>query len=158
MNGIYIEFDAIENEKWKKKKLISDRNLSATPDGRNVLNTKFKFCDNFTKPEDQDQFVGKYFGWFVHVQSCSIHLLILHTIAEYLTDVYGNLAMVNYPYESSFLAPLPANPVETFCGYLNESFEGLKLIDVSVCNSMLIFQNKNILNDLSVSARLYKKR
>lgn len=51
---------------------------------------------------------------------------------EYLTDVYGNLAMVNYPYESTFLAPLPAYPVEAFCTYLNQSFGGPVLIDVSV--------------------------
>lgn len=39
--------------------------------------------------------------------------------------------MVNYPYESTFLAPLPAYPVESFCAYLNGSYEGIKLIDVS---------------------------
>lgn len=39
--------------------------------------------------------------------------------------------MVNYPYESSFLAPLPAYPVEAFCAYLNESLESTQLIDVS---------------------------
>jgi len=27
-------------------------------------------------------------------------------------DVYVALAMVNYPYEANFLAPLPANPIK----------------------------------------------
>lgn len=49
---------SIENLQNKKKMLIFDRNLSSTPDGRNTLNTKFKFCKNMTKPEDQDKFVG----------------------------------------------------------------------------------------------------
>lgn len=40
--------------------------------------------------------------------------------------------MVNYPYESSFLAPLPAYPVASFCTYLNESLLGIPLINVSV--------------------------
>lgn len=52
---------------------------------------------------------------------------------DYLTDVYGNLAMVNYPYSSSFLAPLPAYPVREFCfrfsaNYPNET----QLIDVRI--------------------------
>lgn len=38
--------------------------------------------------------------------------------------------MVNYPYESTFLAPLPAYPVTQFCSYLNASFSGTQLIDV----------------------------
>lgn len=37
---------------------------------------------------------------------------------DYLTDVYGNLAMANYPYASEFLAPLPAFPVAAFCSHL----------------------------------------
>lgn len=32
-------------------------------------------------------------------------------LKDFLVDVYGNLAMVNYPYESNFLAPLPAYPI-----------------------------------------------
>lgn len=52
------------------------------------------------------------------------------SFSDYLNDVYGNLAMVNYPYESTFLAPLPAYPVTQFCSYLNASFSGTQLIDV----------------------------
>lgn len=42
---------------------------------------------------------------------------------DYLLDVLGNLAMVNYPYPASFLADLPAYPVREFCGQINKQFD-----------------------------------
>jgi len=35
----------------------------------------------------------------------------IETLKNFLQDVYINLAMVNYPYETNFLAPLPGNPI-----------------------------------------------
>lgn len=36
-------------------------------------------------------------------------------LKDYLSDVYGNVAMANYPYSAGFLAPLPAWPVSKMC-------------------------------------------
>lgn len=82
------------------------KNYSSTPEGLKVLKDKFKFCGNITKAED-----------------------ITETFFDYLSDVYGNLAMINYPYNSSFLAPVPAYPVREFCGRLDQNFTGLELMD-----------------------------
>jgi lysosomal Pro-X carboxypeptidase len=32
-------------------------------------------------------------------------------LKSWLSDVYTNLAMINYPYPSNFLVPVPANPI-----------------------------------------------
>ncbi|CAO1439472.1 unnamed protein product [Diamesa hyperborea] len=82
------------------------QNYSSTDEGRKVLNQKFKFCVGLNKTEDIDQFF------------------------DYLQDVFGNLAMANYPYPANFLAPLPAYPVRQFCGELDGTFETqIDLID-----------------------------
>lgn len=36
----------------------------------------------------------------------------VQTLKDFLQEVYINLAMVNYPYETNFLAPLPGNPID----------------------------------------------
>uniref|UniRef100_A0A1Y9HDP7 Lysosomal Pro-X carboxypeptidase n=1 Tax=Anopheles funestus TaxID=62324 RepID=A0A1Y9HDP7_ANOFN len=82
------------------------QNYSTTGEGLRVLNEKFKFCTNLTKATD-----------------------VTETFFDYLTDVYGNLAMINYPYESSFLAPVPAYPVREFCGRLDKNYTGAELLD-----------------------------
>ncbi|XP_076065811.1 lysosomal Pro-X carboxypeptidase [Oratosquilla oratoria] len=42
-------------------------------------------------------------------------------LKDYLTNVWTNLAMVEYPYPASFLAPLPAYPIKTVCNELKNS-------------------------------------
>ncbi|KFB48883.1 AGAP000994-PA-like protein [Anopheles sinensis] len=82
------------------------QNYSTSADGLRVLNEKFHFCTNLTKATD-----------------------VTDTFFDYLTDVYGNLAMINYPYESDFLAPVPAHPVREFCGRLAQNYTGAELLD-----------------------------
>ncbi|XP_053677966.1 lysosomal Pro-X carboxypeptidase [Anopheles nili] len=89
-----------------RRSWVTLQNYSTTADGLRMLNEKFKFCTNVTKASD-----------------------VTETFFEYLTDVYGNLAMINYPYESNFLAPVPAYPVREFCGRLDQNYTGTELLD-----------------------------
>lgn len=51
------------------------------------------------------------------------------TLKDFLQEVLINLAMVDYPYEANFLAPLPANPINAFCQHLtNASLMGKPLL------------------------------
>uniref|UniRef100_U5ET05 Lysosomal Pro-X carboxypeptidase n=1 Tax=Corethrella appendiculata TaxID=1370023 RepID=U5ET05_9DIPT len=82
------------------------KKLAGNGDGLKTLNEKFRFCKNLTKVEDLKEFT------------------------DYLTDVYGNLAMANYPYPANFLAPLPAYPVREFCGRLDRiNFTDIELLN-----------------------------
>lgn len=40
------------------------RKLADTPEGRDVINKKFKLCTNLTKPEDQNELAGLLFLFF----------------------------------------------------------------------------------------------
>lgn len=74
------------------------KSMFGTDEGKKQLNGIFKFCTPLGKQEDLDDFM------------------------DYLEDVYGNLAMANYPYPNDFLAPLPAWPVRAFCQYLDKIY------------------------------------
>ncbi|CAG9796845.1 unnamed protein product [Diatraea saccharalis] len=50
-------------------------------------------------------------------------------LLDFLQSAYQTLAMVNYPFPSDFLVPLPAYPVRVVCQYLNEKLYGNKLLE-----------------------------
>ncbi|KAK2576844.1 hypothetical protein KPH14_005476 [Odynerus spinipes] len=62
-------------------------------------------------------------------------------LLSFLEDVYGTIAMVDYPYESSFIVPLPPNPVKVFCNHLtNSSLTGKPLL-TALYQALSIFTN-----------------
>lgn len=53
--------------------------------------------------------------------------------------------MVNYPYNTSFLAPLPPNPVTEFCARIKASYNDDQILDVSSLG-LALMNNLCILN------------
>jgi len=70
----------------------------ANSTGIEWLNKNFKFCPN-------SKLVN--------------HTSVLQ-LKAYLTDLWTNLAMMDYPYKTDFLAPLPPNPVNVACASLSK--------------------------------------
>ncbi|XP_037815124.1 lysosomal Pro-X carboxypeptidase [Lucilia sericata] len=81
------------------------KQMASTDEGKKKLNTEFLFCNPIKTETDLDKFF------------------------DYLEDVYGSLAMVNYPYSNDFLSPLPAYPVRQFCSYLQNLQTGDSLFE-----------------------------
>jgi lysosomal Pro-X carboxypeptidase len=93
------------------------QNYTSNDTGRKFLNQNFKFCTPMNKSED------------------------FSTFYDYLQDVFGNLAMANYPYETSFLANLPAFPVRQFCGQIDKLFEKHEDLLVAFNNALQVYTN-----------------
>ncbi|XP_075991247.1 lysosomal Pro-X carboxypeptidase [Anticarsia gemmatalis] len=52
----------------------------------------------------------------------------LDVLLDFLSSMYSTLAMVNYPFSSDFLMPLPAEPVRVVCQYLDKKMTGEQLL------------------------------
>ncbi|CAF2478007.1 unnamed protein product [Rotaria sp. Silwood2] len=68
--------------------------IGSTPDGLQRLTNLFKLCHPLQTVDE---------------------------LKEWLLDMYGNIAMVDYPYPTSFLADLPAFPARVFCENVTSS-------------------------------------
>ncbi|KAK9497275.1 hypothetical protein O3M35_004623 [Rhynocoris fuscipes] len=82
-------------DKFIKKTWSLIDNIGSTDAGKSWLTNQFKTCKPLKTAND------------------------IKNLKDWLTDLYGNLAMINYPYEANFLAPLPAYPVKAVCNHFS---------------------------------------
>lgn len=95
--------------------IINEYALSAG--GRQWLNSIFKLCHPLQTAAD----VTRLSAW--------------------LSAVYSNLAMVDYPYPASFLEPLPAWPIKAVCSHLqNPEVSGVELLK-SLSSAINVYVN-----------------
>lgn len=91
--------------------------IASTDTGKKWLSDNWKLCQPLKNATDVEQ------------------------LKSYLEDVYGNLAMVNYPYKASFLAPLPAFPINAACKHLtNKSLTETTLL-TAIRNAFNVYTN-----------------
>lgn len=81
------------------------KEIASTDEGKKKLSAELLLCEPIKTDADLDKFF------------------------DYLEDVYGSLAMVNYPYSNDFLSPLPGYPVRQFCSYLQNVEKGDNLFE-----------------------------
>ncbi|XP_025411982.1 lysosomal Pro-X carboxypeptidase-like isoform X1 [Sipha flava] len=88
-----------------------------TAHGRDLISLRWKLCSPLKNDDD------------------------VLKLKEWISEVYVNLAMVNYPYSANFLAPLPGNPVKELCKPMkNHNEQTFKLLD-SVFNGLNVYFN-----------------
>lgn len=91
--------------------------MAATDAGKKQLSDIFHVCDAIKNADDLNNFM------------------------DYLEEVYGNLAMANYPYNSTFLSPLPANPVRQLCFYLKDLHQNDTDLAASMASALAVYTN-----------------
>ncbi|KAL2729995.1 lysosomal Pro-X carboxypeptidase [Vespula maculifrons] len=92
-------------------------NVTSNDEGKKWLSENWKLCQPLTNS--------------THVEE----------LQAFLEDVYGTIAMVNYPYETNFIVPLPPNPVKVFCNHLsNKSLTGKPLL-TALYKALNVFTN-----------------
>ncbi|XP_030748658.1 lysosomal Pro-X carboxypeptidase [Sitophilus oryzae] len=67
------------------------RSKTNTTEGKITISKEFSLCQNLTSQND------------------------VEVLLNWVNEVITNMVMVNYPYPTSFLVPLPGNPVREFC-------------------------------------------
>lgn len=90
--------------------------MAASEDGRKALTRNFRLCELLGP--------GNYTAF-----------------RDWLTNIYTNLAMVNYPYANEFLAPVPGHPVGESCKFLDKTFEDDDTLLEGVFRAISVFQN-----------------
>lgn len=101
-----------------RKMWTAIRNITKTSDGKQWFSANWKLCNKINDDND------------------------VNGLIEQLVDILGNLAMVNYPYPSNFLAPLPGNPVKAFCEQLaGKKFGNDKMLLNAMSKAFNVYMN-----------------
>ncbi|XP_072040241.1 lysosomal Pro-X carboxypeptidase-like [Amphiura filiformis] len=88
-----------------------------TASGRQTLFTNLRLCDPLKTSSD------------------------VEGIKSWLSEVYDNLAMVDYPYAASFLEPLPAYPIKVVCSYINKTEPSDDQLLLDLANGLNVYFN-----------------
>lgn len=106
--------------------------------GMDFISSSWKLCNRLKTNED----VEKLLNW--------------------LSNIYENLAMLNYHYPTDFFLPLPAYPVKVFCDKLTTSyFNDTKGLIEHFSNAIEIYTNytgKKVCNNLNSTVEDYSER
>jgi len=96
-----------------------DRVVKKPGTGLNWINSNFRLCDSSKLTAEAN----------------------ITLVKDYLTDLWTNLAMMDYPYNTTFLAPLPPNPVNAACQSLAKSFKTDDELLMNVFGAVTIYFN-----------------
>ncbi|KAF4525168.1 hypothetical protein B566_EDAN014759 [Ephemera danica] len=92
-------------------------NTTSTDGGKAWLSSSWKLCKPLTKSDD------------------------VQKLKDWLVNIYTNFGMLDYPYPTNFLTPLPANPIVEMCQFLNDSTVPEKKLLEGVFKAVTVYFN-----------------
>lgn len=93
------------------------REIAVTSAGKGWISNTFKLCEPLQSNEQVERFL------------------------DWISQIYGNVAMINYPYPTDFLNPVPGYPVREVCErLLDTSLRDKALVD-AVFNAISVYTN-----------------
>lgn len=97
--------------------MLNFSKTASTDEGKTWLSTEWNLCQALKTDNDTQTFI------------------------DWLTEIYGNVAMVNYPYPTNFLATLPGNPVRAMCNHLTDMALQDKDLIRAIFNAISVYTN-----------------
>ncbi|XP_043846796.1 lysosomal Pro-X carboxypeptidase [Dromiciops gliroides] len=119
-------FEIVTND-FKK----SGSNCSETIQG------SWKAIDRLTSTGEGLQWISEAFHLCDPLRSQTDIIML----KSWLTETWVNLAMVDYPYSSDFLMPLPAWPIKEVCKYLTDPSASDKILVQNIFQAVNIYYN-----------------
>lgn len=102
---------------------------------KNIRNS-WSIIRKIGKTENGSKFLTKTF------KTCQpIHPFNVSSLIEWLESTWGYLAMTDYPYPTTFLNPLPANPIHVTCKFLIDEYVDEETLVINIAKSANVFHN-----------------
>nr|CAD7398983.1 unnamed protein product [Timema cristinae] len=89
-------------------RIVTSDFQNQTPECSNTIRKSWDFINTITSTDAGKQWLSSNWKLCKPLKTT----IDIHQLKDWLSDVYINLAMVDYPYPANFLEPLPANPVK----------------------------------------------
>nr|CAD7398982.1 unnamed protein product [Timema cristinae] len=118
-------------------RIVTSDFQNQTPECSNTIRKSWDFINTITSTDAGKQWLSSNWKLCKPLKTT----IDIHQLKDWLSDVYINLAMVDYPYPANFLEPLPANPVKVVCGYLTNSRESDKDLLKRLYKGLNVFFN-----------------
>ncbi|GFT13338.1 lysosomal Pro-X carboxypeptidase [Nephila pilipes] len=102
----------------------------------NNIRRSWSIIRKIGKTENGTKFLTETFKTCQSIRPKNVSSLI-----EWLESTWGYLAMTDYPYPTSFLNPLPANPIDVTCKFLIDELVDQETLVINIAKSANVFHN-----------------
>lgn len=118
-------------------KIVTSDFRRANPTCPNLIKQSWATLTNVTSTDEGLKWLSENWNFCTPLANANT----VYFVKRWLELIYDYLAMVDYPYETNFLTPLPANPVAEACKHLDNATLTDKELLLSVFKAISVFTN-----------------